>query len=57
MVESDIIEPVQKPTDQVNGLAPVENPNGKNPGMSPPQTFDPLNHKSPICQGHLVFQK
>ena len=29
MVDLDIIEPVQKPTDWVNGLVVVEKPNGK----------------------------
>ena len=29
MVDLDIIEPVQKPSDRVNGLVVVEKPNGK----------------------------
>ena len=29
VVDLDIIEPIQKPTDWVNGLAVVEKPNGK----------------------------
>ena len=29
MVDLDIIEPIQKPTDWVNGLVLVEKPNGK----------------------------
>ena len=29
MVDLDVIEPVDEPTDQVNGLVIVEKPNGK----------------------------
>ena len=67
MVDLDIIKPVQKPTDWVNGLVVVEKANGKPRYVSTQDLWTkPLNvntsisslpkKSSPKCQGHLIFQ-
>ena len=69
MVDLVIIEPVQKPTDWVNGTL-VKKPNGKLQVCLDPRPLNtatkrehslpfisPLPKKSsPKCQGHLIFQ-
>ena len=64
MVDLDIIEPVQKPTNWVNRLIVVEKPNRKLWVCLDPRTRSlnvntsifPMPKKTfPKCQGHLIF--
>ena len=66
MVDLDIIEPVQKPTDLVNGLVVFKNQT-ENSEYVPTQelwtkplnvntSISPLPKKSSKCQGHLIFE-
>ena len=66
MIDLDITDPVQKPTDWVNGLVVVEKPSRKlRVCLDPGPLSKAINREhfhlptagevSPKCQGHLIF--